>query len=293
MTHACPNLFRAAALLLCLASLGGAADQGSITVSGTGEVLAKPNCLEIDLRAAAAAEITSDAVVKYQDALRRIQDSLTKLGMKELKIEERDLRITSGDDDSSGMAGIVFAQRQQAAAPKATVRIARSLRLTVSDIDKLSESDLVAMISKLVDTAKDAGATVGKAAGSNMFERIRGQQGDATALVRFLVEHPEELREEAYRKAFAEATTRAQRLARLAGARLGKAISIDETETMSPVRMTAVAYGISTTDDDESRLSSDKLIDIPIRVSLRVQFALDDSSPENAKPEKGSDHATR
>ncbi|HWB10451.1 MAG TPA: SIMPL domain-containing protein [Pirellulales bacterium] len=273
-----------AVVLLSFAS-GAEAQQPSITVSGTGEVLARPDCLEIDVRAAASAEITGDAVVKYQDALRRIQGALAKLGMKELTIEQRDLRFASGDDES-GQGPVFVVQPQPAAAAKSTIHVTRSLRLLVRGIDKLSEVDMVGMISKLLDTAKDAGAIVGRSTGSNMFSHMVEENGDATAVVHFIVENAEELREEAYRKAFAEAKTRAQRLARLAGARLGKAISVDETETS-----VMTVYGAPTAGHDKSRLSSDRFTDIPVRVTLRVQFALDDEKPEDAKPEKGSVHA--
>jgi uncharacterized protein YggE len=141
------------------------------------------------------------------------------------------------------------------------------------------------MISKLVDTAKDAGATVGKVTGSNVYSAMVEDGGDATAVVQFIVEHAEEPREEAYRKAFAEAKTRAQRLAKLADARLGKAISIEEAETA------VMMYGTHTESTDESRLTSDRLVDIPVRVTLRVQFALDEAQPENTKSEKGSANA--
>jgi uncharacterized protein YggE len=284
MKNADSILSLGAVILLSFASLA-AAQQPSISVSGTGEVLARPNCLEIDVRAAASAEITADAVVKYQDALRRVQGALAKLGMKELTIEQRDLRFTAGDEDSS--QGPVFVvQPQPAAAAKSPIHITRSLRLLVRGIDKLSEVELVAIISKLLDTAKDAGATVGKTTGSNMYMSMVEEGGDATAVVHFIVENTEELREEAYRKAFAEAKARAQRLARLADAQLGKAISIDETETT-----VAAVYGAQTASHDESRLSSDRLIDIPVRVTLRVQFALDEKKPEDTKPEKGSANA--
>ncbi len=42
-----------------------------ITVYGSGHSSAKPNIIEVQLRSAAKAELTGDAIVKYRDAKRR------------------------------------------------------------------------------------------------------------------------------------------------------------------------------------------------------------------------------
>ncbi|MGH7134493.1 MAG: SIMPL domain-containing protein, partial [Pirellulales bacterium] len=93
----------------------------------------------------------------------------------------------------------------------------------------------------------------------------------------FVVEHPEELREQAYRKAFEEAKKRGERLAKLAGAHLGHVVTIDEE---GDGMVTHVYYGAQTTDNHRTRLSSSKLIDIPVTVTLRVRFALHDTNAE-------------
>jgi uncharacterized protein YggE len=279
-----------AATLMTLASVVATADDGGITVLGTGEVLAKPDRMEIEVRASAEAELTGDAVVKYDDTLRRIRGAFGKLDMKELNIEDRELSIASGAEAAGGLAAVMAAQNKATA--KANIHLTRSLRLVVRKIDKLPEAEVIGAISKLLDAAKDAGATVGKDSGSSAILQVMGQGGGATPVVRFVVEKPDELREQAYQRAFEEATARATRLARLARARLGRAVSIEEVaaaptkEAGMQERMISAIYGIETGTSDDARLSSDKLIDIPVRVTLRVRFALD-----NATPEKGSANA--
>lgn len=267
------------------ASIEAAAEEGGITVVGTGQVMAKPDCLEIDVRASAEAELTGDAVVKYDDTLRRIRAAFAKLDMKDLSVEDRELSVASGTEAAGGIAAVMAVQNKAAA--KSNFQIARSLRLVVRKIDKQQESDVIDTISKLLDAAKDAGATVGKDGGSNALLQMMGRGGGTTPVVLFVVEHPEELREQAYRKAFDEATARATRLAKLANARLGRATSIEEVAAAAPEsgvqeRMISAVYGIETPGSNDSRLSSDKLIDIPVRVTLRVRFSLD-----NATVEKG------
>lgn len=278
MTNRHHLLLYATLCLSCIVPVACAADEPSITVSGMGEVLAKPNRLEVEVRATGAAELTSDAAVKFQDAVRRVRSGLAKSGIKDLKIEDRNLRITSGMEEE-GDEVVFVAQPQAAAQVKADVRISRSLRVVVSGIDKMPEADVVATVSKLIDAAKDAGAAVGRQGASYGPYAVAG----SSTVVRFLVEHSDELREQAYRKAFDDATMRATRLAKLAHGRLGRATSIEE---QSAVNMEY--YGNQAEVGDESRLTSDELSDIPVRVSLRVRFELVDVQPKQPTggPEK-------
>src|SRR5258708_2191157 len=57
-----------------------------ITVFGTAEVRARPNMVEIDLRAASKAELTEDAIIKYRDVKKRTLESFAGLKMDNLKV---------------------------------------------------------------------------------------------------------------------------------------------------------------------------------------------------------------
>ncbi len=275
-----------AVLLTWLVPLAGAAEEPGITVLGTGEVMAKPDLLEIEVRASAEAELTGDAVVKYDDNLRRIRGAFAKLQMKELTVDERELNIASGSEAAGGLAAVMVAQNKTPA--KANFHITRSLRLAVRQIDKLPEADVIATISKLLDAAKDAGATVGKEGGRAAILQMMGQGGGPSSVVHFVVEHPEELREKAYQNAFDEATAKATRLAKLAHSRLGRAISIEEVaasvakEAGTQEQVISAIYGIGAAGHDDARLSSENLIDIPVRVTLRVRFAIDEATAEKS-----------
>ena len=109
-----------------------------------------------------------------------------------------------------------------------------------------------------------------------------GEAASATPIVTFVVEDAAAAREKAYQAAFNQAKTRAARLASLAGQRLGRVEAVEEgVETASKddasvqERMITAIYGISSqSDQEDSRLTSQKLADIPVRVTLRVRFAL-------------------
>jgi uncharacterized protein YggE len=268
--------------LLSALSPSGTRGADGITVSGAGEVPTKPSRVEIDLSAGAAAELTGDAIVKYQDSLRRTLDAFKKMDLKNLKIEQRSLSF-----ESTGGAASENAFVQPGAAPtsvKSQIDITRSLRVVLSEADQLSEAELMDTIGKLLDAAKDAGAKIGARTENALLMRMMGQTASATPVVTFVVEDAAPAREKAYQAAFDQAKARAARLARLAGRRLGRVESVEEgvetsgkNEAGMQERMITAIYGVSSNSDEEdSRLTSQKLADIPVRVTLRVRFTFED-----------------
>lgn len=270
---------------------GAHADEPGISVLGAGEARVKPDRVEIEVRAAGAGELTSDALVKYQDSLRRMLEAFEALKIDNLKIEQQPLGI--GQSGGSAVtAAAILGQGEESPAGKTEVEISRTLRIVLSSIDKLSEDDLTETVGRLIDTAHDAGAQVGgggDSAGALQRMMLGGQAPQASA-VTFVVSDPSAAREEATAKAFAQAEATATRLASLAKARLGKVLAIDESpaaaasdEESTQAQLISAVYGISTAKDD--RLTSNEWGEIPLRVSLRVRFALDDEAPA-ATPRK-------
>ncbi|HUY32128.1 MAG TPA: SIMPL domain-containing protein [Pirellulales bacterium] len=250
-----------------------AAEHGNISVSGAGEVRVRPTHLEIEISAKAAAELTADAIQKYRDTLRRTTEAFEKLDMKDLTIEQRELSFTkSTPGENGGMAGFVLGGGGAPAA-KPQVDISRSLRLVLAGIDQLEEAALMETIGTLLDTAHDSGATVGEGSSSNaMLAQMMGQQAGSTSMVTFVVDNASEQHEKAYQQAFAAAKARATRLAKLAGATLGSVRSIDEQQ--GQVVYPRYANTLNLNSNGDSRLTSDTLGDIPVRVTLHVNFLL-------------------
>lgn len=263
-----------------------AADEAGITVTGTGEALARPDRVEIDLTVAGTAELTGDAIVKYNDMLRRTTDAFAALKLDDLTIEQRSLEFTSGGGGNAAQQAALLGVADPNASLKPEVGISRSLRVVLADVGKLPEDELMETIGKLLDTAQDAGAAV--AGGGNedaLVARMMGVQASSSAVATFVVENPEESRERAYQRAFDAAKARAERLAALSGGRLGVVLSIEETQDLGgedeeegmQEKMIKAVYGIGGGSEADGRLTSKKLGDIPVRVSLRVRFSLDDS----------------
>jgi hypothetical protein len=222
--------------------------------------------------------LTGDALVKYRDAMKRTVEAFEHLGNKNLKVEQRGLGIQSMDTNApnrfNGNAG---------GPAKMQIDICGDLKLTVTGADKMTEEELTDMISKLIDTAKDSGASVGgQNSAASMRARIYGESM-ASTVVTFVLDDIAELREQARKKAFKQAETRAKQLAELSGVKLGPVISIEETLETTPTnerqKILASIYGWGDDEEDsskksEGRVMSEKLGDIPVRVSLRVRFSI-------------------
>jgi uncharacterized protein YggE len=267
-----------AALALCN-SRAEAADEGGITVSGAGEVKAKPTRVEIDLQTAGSAELTGDAIVKFRDTKRRTLEAFNKLKLKNLSIEEQGLSLANaGGGNPQQMAMMVASGQAPAAKPQ--VEISRTIRVVLKDIQETPEEELMETISKILDTAKDSGAVVNPNQSRALMAQMFGQQL-SNSLVTFVLDNAEELREQAYKQAMAAAQDRAGRLAALAAVKLGPVLSVQEsalaaTNESSPLQMYMAMFGMrDTAGKEDSRVTSDKYADIPVRVSLQVRFGIE------------------
>jgi uncharacterized protein YggE len=246
-------------LCACLiVGLSARAEDRAISVTGNGEVNARPNRLQIELQTSGMAELTQDAILKYDDSLRRVTEAFEKLGLNELAVEPGDISFAS-----------TLVNNARGAQAKPQMAISQSIKLTLSHVDQVPQKELVATVGKLIDTAQDAGATISNnpAGNLNMVNQagrlvIRNQA--AQPLVALWVSDFEPLYDQAYQKAFEDATVRAEKLAKLAHKKLGDVLTIDESSQR--------VYG-----PDGSALqslASVRLGPIPVRASLRVRFEL-------------------
>lgn len=252
-----------------------------IVVTGTGEELAKPDQAEVPLFASGAAELTSDALVQFQDSLRRTLEAYEKLGMSNMEVRQGGVKLKNNTGmDAAGMGMVVVGPGGGGAAPAAQIQITRDLRVVVTGIDKLEEVEVLEVLGRIMDTAKDSGA--GIETGDNSMARVFGRSGGSTAVAKFVVSDSEGARQKAYDKAFSNAQARAKKLAQLAGRKLGKVLSVEEVapppkEAQSAEErvLTMVYGGSAPVADDDTRLTADAFEEIPVRVTLRIRFEID------------------
>lgn len=270
-----------ALVLFAVSDAAARAEDAGITVSGTGQVKVKPDSVEIEITTSGSAELTGDAIVKYRDSTRRAMAAFKALNLKNLKIEQQGLSIASSSGTNPLMA--IANPGAAAAAAKSQTVISRSHRVILSNIRDISEQQLMEVLGKILDTAKDSGASASPSAQSTMMAMMLGGRGNSSqSLVTFVLNDAAEVREQAYQKAFEQARSRARRLATLAGAELGAVLSVQEgppapkgAKSVQESMMSAI-YGIGAnkSDSDDMRVTSDKFGEIPVRVTLQIRFAI-------------------
>ncbi|HEV3023428.1 MAG TPA: SIMPL domain-containing protein [Pirellulales bacterium] len=266
-------------------SMGGTQSAG-ISVYGTGETAAKPDLVEISLRANASAELTADALVKYKDTKRRTLEAFEKLKLEKLEVDEQGVSLSnqgSAEQMQMAMRGMMGT-----GSGKSQVQISSSLQLRLSGIKDLPVEQVLETVGSLLDAAKDAGADVGpSAAEMNMAWRY-GNVPEGT-LVRFIIDDLEKLREEAYENAVADARTRAARLAKLNGIKLGQVLGVQEMQVSGDEGQQQVVYNPYGRAQQPSgkpkkpHIISETFNEIPFRVKLLVRFAIEPEHDKTAR----------
>jgi len=262
---------------------GPGANIDGFTVAGKGETKAKPNRLEIELDVTAASELSSDAIVKYRDARKRLQEAFAALKLGNVAVEERGLLIDQKGAAFNPYFG--FGDMAPARKAKVEVQLSRKLVVTCTDVRAMDEEALLQLVAKLLDVAQDAGGKVG--GGPPEYNPYYGYsgQGSNKGLVRFILDDFDALQEEAYGKAIADARARAGRLAKLSGVELGRVAGVREIAVPGE-KAAAFNYGGGSSDDEvrRKRLESSRFQEIPVRVELQVRF---DAAPAKAQREGG------
>ena len=249
-----------------------------ISVAGSGEVKGKPTVVEISGSVAGDAELAADAIVKYRDSRRRAVEALNGLKLEGLKVESGGFAVNQGIDTAQAQA---MMQGNAAPAGKSRVTVNEQLKIVLSGVEKLSDEELMDTVLKVLDTGRDAGLQIGAPTPRNYYEmQMLANRGGAatTGLVSFKLTNPDALREQAYKQAMADARKKAERLASLAGVKLGRIVSVKDAVAVggggsNPQQAMMMAmYGVSP--QESAELTSGVYKEIEVRVNLAVQFEI-------------------
>jgi uncharacterized protein YggE len=250
------------------------AEQQGISVSGKGEVKSKPTEVEIGALVSGEAELTNDAMVKYRDAKKRAVAAIEGLKIKDLTIEPNGVSVSQAIDPNAAQ---MMMQGRAANMGKPKVQASESLKIVIKGVDKIAADALMDTVMKVIDTGRDAGLQIGPPTPTNYYQyQMMMQNGQGQTMLQFKIGDPAAQREEAYKKAMEDAKTKAQRLADLAGIKLGKIVAVQDSvpvkneNNMNPY----MAYYGGGTQTDPADLTSQMLTDITLKVNLTVQFEI-------------------
>jgi uncharacterized protein YggE len=263
-------------------TVGGAF--GGIVVNGSGEVTARPDIVEINVRSAGSAEITDDAIVKHHDSTDRIQKAYDGLKLENLTTEEVNLGVKPAT--SKEQAQLIMRGMQQTNTAPPQVEVGSTIHVRVSKVSQMPPGDLMKTIGKLLDTAKDSGATLGPS-DEEVSLAYRYGRTTSTTLVRFVISDADKMKEAAYKMAAADARSRAERLASLHGLTLGPVLSVQEVMVSGDDNIVRQQQPWETAADptipNRSELTAESMSGGTFRVRLSVRFGIDSGEKSDKK----------
>jgi uncharacterized protein YggE len=268
-------------LAVYVAVLSGAASAAAepapalISVSGVGDARGKPNVVEISAVVSGEAELAEDAITKYQNSKRRCIEAIEGLKLEGLTVQGQGVGINSGSSQQQ-MAAMMRGQPN--AGVKPSIEVTEKLLVQLAGIEKLETEKLIQTLVQLVDAVKDTGVRVGP--GTMNMMQMQMQGGQAQPIAAFKIDDVEEIRAKAYQRAMSEAKKSAQRLADLAGVKLGGVHSVSDSSSTpevynNPRQFALMMYGaLAGGEEEDASMSSPILREIPVQVRLQVQFKI-------------------
>ena len=174
--------------------------RNTITVSADGEVDVVPDVADINFSVVSKAETRDEVELDNTERMNAIIEALASLD-----IEEKDIK-TSQYNLQPEYSRVVFDEPRDELEELIGYTLRQSLRVTIRDTEQAGE---------LIQMATRLGA-----------DQIGG--------LIFMIDDPEEFREEARAEAFAKAHEKAEVLAKQAGVRLGKVVSFSDEGQLTP-----------------------------------------------------------
>jgi len=251
-----------------------------ISVTGIGEVKAKPSVVELSGKVTGDAELAGDAVVKYNGNRRRAVAAIEGLEIEGLEIVGGGITINSAIEGAENMQ--MMAMNGNPVTGNQQLQVSEPLAIKISGIEKMSTEELIEMLVKVVDAGKDAGIVVG-AKQPSMIEMQLGIGSTGTSLATFSLSNVDSLEEAANKAAIENARTKAEQLAKLSGVKLGPIVSIkpgtppeDEDSANNMQGYYAMIYGIASEANKTAGYSSSELREISVRAAFQIEFSIVD-----------------
>jgi len=243
-----------------------------IVVHAIGSATGRPTHVEMSGKLSADAELAADAIVKFNDAKKRAITALDGLKNPDLTVKSGGVSIAGGMDANTQQMMAMRGMATGAAGQK--VRITETSRIVLANADKLSTQELLDKLLKVLDVAKDAGFVFSQPYTNDYYEmQARAMEGDI--VVQFKLPDSSALRDQAYKAALDDAKARAAKLAELSGAKLGRILSVQETQGGENNMINAyVVYMNRRSGNTDDALSGTTSGELTMRVALTVQFEL-------------------
>jgi uncharacterized protein YggE len=249
---------------------------GTITVTGSGAASAPPSHAVVKGKLHVAGESGEKALESYRELRDELEKKLAGGETTRTSVRFRGEQIVpaGSPEMAAALGGGGFGGGAIAPAASGQFSVVDLVELRVDFMGDMERAQATEKIAELIDAASAAGVSFGIA--SNPFSMAMGS-ALAQGVAEFRLENPAAVREQAYAAAIADARQRAERLAALAGGKLGKVVSIEEvdieTSNENPY-VSAIMWGMQQSADKPAKFSTDRNSAIEVRTDVRVSFQL-------------------
>jgi hypothetical protein len=211
------------------------------------------------------------------------------LKLKNVRVVEQNLSLSAAIDQAAYQAMMNgMGVQNESAQP---TQVSASLHIELSGMRDLAPEDMLKAVAKVLDTTKDAGGQLGPSPTEMQMGWNYGRPPQATT-VKFVLRDFQDLREQAYEQAVGDARTRAQRLAKLSGVKLGRVRAVQEIQvsgdTPEMYQNNPYYYGgyPQQVIQNRNEITTDSFAEIPVNVRLMVRFDIVEADAKDAAVSK-------
>ena len=240
-------------------------DLRSIEVEGTGNAYAKPDAFVLKGFLSSNDKSAKKVLGKHLKTKESLEETINPMDFPGVEIDHEGSILKPNVASPT-----VFMAGGGGRAAAEGFLLSQPIKIQIEIEDDDSETSILRKVSNLVDSAETVGVSFSKAA--NPMMGALGVSSESVALG--VLKDSSKLNQEATDAAFAQAKKKAEQLAKLAGGKLGKVISIHESSLSEPTGPTAAYMKMFTSSPSDS--SAGSIDKIKATRTLRVQFELTD-----------------
>ena len=264
-------IFAGVSLALIISSEANAQDSvspRSIEVEGTGSASAKPDSLVLDGFIASQDESAKKVLGKFLKIKKSLEETINPMDFPGVEVEFKGSALKPNVNAAN--AAMLMAGGGGKTAEG--YRLSEPIKILIEIEGDDSEKSILQYLSKVVDSAETIGVSFSDAT-NPMMGVVMG--GAKSPMARGNLKDDSKLNQDAATAAFAQAKTKAEQLAELAGGKLGKVISIADSVSVDEKSDPTAAY-MNMITGSKSEERADSINKIEVSRTLRVKFELTD-----------------
>jgi uncharacterized protein YggE len=283
------KLIKRQLLLVCMAILAGVPATGfaqgkTITVTGSGKATVRPDTVLIYGTIAGTAKSADEALVKFQQAKRRLLEAVAKSELEGLTAAGNGVAIQTSNGPVGQNPAVIAAEAFGNNQPKpadARYIVKEQIALKLTGIDQAKDEDVFENVLTLVGIAEDHGAQLSNNSNNARMMMMFGNRMETeVAIAIFQVSDPSTLHQKAYEAAVAAGAKRVKIIAGITKTTVGSLVSIEEISVggvkadKDPTSMMQAVYGIDVEEQNGPEYSAKELGEIECEVILKLTFEI-------------------